>query len=84
LGSPLQDTAHRGAADVETACDFGFAYACAAQFADLIGMQGGRNRSAQTFAVLPGVSQAGANSLAQNLSFELGEDGQLPCASAGR
>src|SRR5579864_9535006 len=39
FGSPVQDTAHGGAADVEAACDFGFACAGAAQFPDLIYMQ---------------------------------------------
>ena len=35
-------------------------------------------RPAQSFAVLPGVGQAGASSLPQDLPFELGEDGQQP------
>jgi hypothetical protein len=71
----VQDTAHRGSADVKTAGDFGFAEASTAEFPDLIGVQGGRNRSAQTFAVLPGMGQARANAFAQNLAFELREDG---------
>jgi hypothetical protein len=75
LGSPVQDTTHRGAADAKTARDFGFAYAGAAQFADLIGVQGGRNRSAQTFAVLPGMGQARANAVAQKHALEHREDG---------
>ena len=68
--------AHRGAADVETACDFGFAYAGAAQFADLIGMQSGGKGSAQTFAVLSGMGETSPNALAQDLALELGEHGQ--------
>jgi len=46
LSSVVQDTAHRGAADVEPACDFGFAHPDAAQFANLIRMQGGGDGSA--------------------------------------
>jgi hypothetical protein len=59
LSSVVQDTAHRGATDVEPACDFGFAHPDAAQFANLIGMQGGGEGSAQTFTVLAGMSETG-------------------------
>ena len=69
LGSPLQDTARRGAADVETACDFGFAYAGAVQFTGLIGMQGGRDGAAQRSAVLPGMSQTGPHALDKSENF---------------
>ena len=78
LSSVVQDTAHRGTADVKTAGDFGFANAAAEQFADLVGMQGSSNGSAQTFAVLPRMGKSSTNTLAQNLAFELGKDGQQP------
>jgi hypothetical protein len=78
LGSPVQDTTHGGAADIETAGDFRFADSGPAQFADLIGVQSRGCGPAQTLAVLPGMSQSGAHAFPQYLSFELGEDGQPP------
>jgi hypothetical protein len=42
----VQDTAHRGSADVKTAGDFGFAEASTAEFPDLIGMKGSREWTA--------------------------------------
>jgi hypothetical protein len=72
----VQDTAHRGSADVKTAGDFGFAEASTAEFPDLIGVQGGREGTAQAFAVLPGMGKSSSNALAQNFALELGEDRQ--------
>src|SRR5579864_4576477 len=76
LGSSAQDTAHRGSADVKTAGDLRFTEAGAAQLVDLISVEGGGKRSAEALAVLPGMSQSGANAFTQNLAFELGEDCQ--------
>jgi undecaprenyl pyrophosphate phosphatase UppP len=56
--------------------DLGFANAAAEKFTDLICMQGSGNGAAQALAVLPGVSQACTNPFAQDLAFELGEDGE--------
>ena len=60
----------------KTASDFGFADSGTAQFADLIGLDGGGNRSAQTFAVLSRMGEPGANSLAQNFALELRKHSQ--------
>ena len=60
---------------MQAAGDFGFAGARAVELPDLIGVEGRREWSAQTLAVLAGVRQAGADSFPQNLPFELGEHG---------
>src|SRR5690349_636778 len=82
LASSVQDTAHRGAADVELPGDLGFADAGTEQSADLISFEGGRNGSAQTFAVLPRMSKPCTDAFAKDFSFELGEDGEQPGHSA--
>ena len=46
------------------------------KFPDFRSVRGCGCRPAQPFPVLPGMGQAGASSLPQNLPFELGEDGQ--------
>jgi hypothetical protein len=76
LGSSVQDTAHRGAADLKTTGDFGFAEAGTAEFADLIGLKSRREGTAQTLAVGSRVGKAGTDAFAQNLSFELSEDSE--------
>src|SRR5579863_251576 len=74
ISVPVQDTADGGAADAEPASDLRFADAGAMEFADLVGAEAGGKRAAQGFAVLPGMSQTGANPLAQDFAFELRED----------
>jgi hypothetical protein len=71
-----QNAAHRRAADLEPASNLGFGDASTIQFPDLSGLKSRRHRSTQPFAVLSGVGQASANSVPQNLPFELGEDCQ--------
>jgi hypothetical protein len=71
-----QNPAHRGAADLKAAGDFGFADAGAMQFPNLSGMECGGNGPAQLFAILPGLNQASASPFPQNLSFKLSEDRQ--------
>jgi len=46
------------------------------EFPYLVGVEGRRYRSAQALANLAGVGQAGADSFAENLPFELREDRQ--------
>ncbi|MFZ3191173.1 MAG: hypothetical protein WB523_05735 [Candidatus Sulfotelmatobacter sp.] len=58
LGRSREDTAHRGATDVEAAGDLGFAQAGAAQFADIIGVHGCSCRAAKPLAALPGMSES--------------------------
>ena len=82
-----QDSAHRGAADLQPAGDLSFADAGAMQFPDLEPPCCRRgHRPAQALAILPGLSQASASSLAQDLAFELGEDrpAVLPWRDRGR
>jgi hypothetical protein len=67
---------NRGAADVETAGDFGFADSGVAQFADPIGVQCGSKWSAQTFAVLSRMSKPGTDAFAKDFSFELSENSE--------
>jgi hypothetical protein len=63
---------------VESAGDFRFTKAEAAQFADLIGVQGGGERSTEALAVLPGVSKPSTNALAEHVSFEFRENCEQP------
>ena len=56
--------------------DLGFAEAGATEFADLIGVEGGGEGAAEAFAVLPGMVESGADPFAEDLAFELGEDGE--------
>lgn len=71
-----QNPAHRGAADLKVAGNFGFADPCPMQFPNLCRMESGGNGPTQPFSILPSLSQASPSPLAQNLSFELGEDRQ--------
>jgi len=71
-----QNPAHRGAADLKAARDFGLADAVAMQFPDFGRVYGRGCRPSQTFPVQPSLGQASPSSLPQNLPFELGEDGQ--------
>jgi hypothetical protein len=52
--------------------DLGFAEAGAAEFADMIGVEGGGNGSAQAFAVLPGMGQSSPHALAKDFALEGG------------
>src|SRR5260370_33418214 len=71
-----QDAPYRCPPDLQPAGDFGFAGASAVQFPDVSGPEPRRLRPAQSFPIQPGLGQASASSLSQNLSFELGEDSQ--------
>ncbi len=46
------------------------------QLADLRGLKSRGYWPAESFAILPGMGQTSPGSFPQNLSFELGEDGQ--------
>jgi hypothetical protein len=71
-----QNAAHRGPADLKPAGDFSPGDAGAMQLADLGGVQSRRNWPIQLFAVQPSLRQSGARPVTQDLTFELGEDGQ--------
>ena len=71
-----RDAAHGGAPDFQAAGDFGFTCARAVEFPNLVGVEGCCYRPAQPLAVLPSLSQSGADSFPQNLPFEFGEDRQ--------
>jgi|SRR5271156_5446861 len=71
-----QNPAHRGAADVKAAGDFGFAHASAVQLPDFRSVNGRGSRPTQPFPTLPGLSQPSSSPLPQNLPFELGENGE--------
>jgi hypothetical protein len=57
--------------DLQTPGDFQFADAGPVQLSDFGGMPRRRLRPTDSFAVLPGLRQAGSRSLSQNLTFEL-------------
>jgi hypothetical protein len=67
-----QNSAHRGAADLKAAGDFGFADPSPTQFPNLGRMESGGDGPAQPLAVLSGVGQASPRSFPQNLPFEFG------------
>src|SRR5271157_4040944 len=71
-----QNAAHRGASDVKATRDLGFADPFAVKFPHRAGLSRRRARSSQALPVLSGMSQSGANPLAQDLALELGEYGQ--------
>jgi hypothetical protein len=60
--------------DLQTPGDFRFADAGPVQLSDFGGMPRRRLRPTESFAVLPGLRQAGSRSLSQNLTFELSEN----------
>jgi hypothetical protein len=66
-------------ADLQAAGDFGFADAGTLELSHLVGVEGCCEWPAQALAVLACVRQAGADSFPENLSFELGKDGQQAC-----
>ena len=66
-----KDAPHGGASDLQPAGDFGLAGASVIELSDLVGVEGRRYWPTQALAVLAGVRQAGPDSFAQNLPFEL-------------
>src|SRR5271157_6351977 len=71
-----QNAAYRGASDVEPTCDLGLGNPFAIKLPHLATLPRRRWRPSQALPVLSGMSQSGANPLAQDLAFELGEYGQ--------
>jgi hypothetical protein len=71
-----QNTAHRCAADLQTAGDLSFADAGTMQIPYLVGVETRGGGPAQFLAVLPRMGQPGAHPFPQNLSFELREYSQ--------
>src|SRR5208337_2827993 len=71
-----QNAALRGASDVEATRDLGLADTVAVKLPYLAPLSRRRWRPSQALPVLSCMGQAGANPLAQDLAFELGEYGQ--------
>jgi hypothetical protein len=71
-----QDAADGGSGDLELACDLRFADSLTVERAGFHGFVNRRRWTAETFALLACVIQAGANTLAKDLAFELGEYGE--------
>src|ERR1700733_11389745 len=71
-----QNPANGGATDLQTAGDLGLADASTMQLSHLVRLESRCHRPTQTRAVPSGIGQAGAHAFPQNLSFELGKDGQ--------
>ena len=66
-----QDAADGSAPDLHPTSVLDFAYACTVELSYLLSVEARRYGSAQALAVLAGVGQAGADSFAGNLPFEL-------------
>src|SRR5580704_16516478 len=79
IGLRGQYAAHRSPANLKPAGDFSFGDTGTVQSPDLSGVPSRRDWPTQLFAVQPCLNQSGACTLAQDLTFELGED----CQQAG-
>jgi hypothetical protein len=68
-----QEAVDRGSTDFEPAGDLGFTAALLVQLSRFDGFVNNRWRAAESFALLACVHQPGADTLAKDLAFELGE-----------